>query len=146
MSFKFDALPLTETSLFLSKYTVVYFKLKFDFICADDHKVRYHEEDPNQLQAAKMRRPRRHTTGGSQQKDAIEKAKQMLTNDSSIDSKTNEKNYGTLNRKEFVSLLKTRYGNDIEKYRSLKKVGSNVIILYIYDCIVLCSLNYIFTH
>ena len=95
------------------------------FVVSDDHKVRYHEEDPSELQAAKARRPRRHTTGGSQQKDAIEKAKQMIANDPSIDTKAHEQNYGTLNRKELVSLLKTRYGNDIEKYRSLKKVGNN---------------------
>ena len=88
---------------------------------SDDHKVRYHEEDPSELQAAKARRPRRHTTGGSN-KDAIEKAKQMIADDPSIDTKKHENNLGTLNRKQLVSLLKTRYGDDIEKYRSLKKV------------------------
>jgi len=85
----------------------------------DDHKVRYHEEDPSRLQAARVRRPRRHTTGGSQQKDAIEKARQMISKDG--EPKARDNSHGTLNRKEFVSLLKTRYGNDIEKYRSLKK-------------------------
>lgn len=93
------------------------------FNSVDDNKVRYLEEDPNQLQVAKARRPRRHTTGGSQQKDAIEKARQMIANDQELDPRVHEQNLGTLNRKELVSLLKTRYGDDIEKYRSLKKVS-----------------------
>eukprot|EP00795_Rhopilema_esculentum_P014093 gene14093-5081_t len=87
----------------------------------DDHRVKYHEEDPSQFQTAKARRPRRHTTGGPQQKDAIEKARQMIANDPDIDSTAHESSLGTLNRKQLVSLLKTRYGDDIEKYRSLKK-------------------------
>ncbi|XP_065053293.1 SRC kinase signaling inhibitor 1-like isoform X2 [Rhopilema esculentum] len=90
----------------------------------DDHRVKYHEEDPSQFQTAKARRPRRHTTGGPQQKDAIEKARQMIANDPDIDSTAHESSLGTLNRKQLVSLLKTRYGDDIEKYRSLKKKGA----------------------
>eukprot|EP00795_Rhopilema_esculentum_P014092 gene14092-5080_t len=90
----------------------------------DDHRVKYHEEDPSQFQTAKARRPRRHTTGGPQQRDAIEKARQMIANDPDIDSTAHESSLGTLNRKQLVSLLKTRYGDDIEKYRSLKKKGA----------------------
>ena len=47
----------------------------------------------------------------------------MIANDGMIDPRLQEQNCATLNRKELVSLLKTRYGNDIEKYRSLKKVS-----------------------
>ncbi|XP_065053575.1 uncharacterized protein LOC135682558 [Rhopilema esculentum] len=48
----------------------------------------------------------------------------MIANDPDIDSTAHESSLGTLNRKQLVSLLKTRYGDDIEKYRSLKKKGA----------------------
>eukprot|EP00794_Sanderia_malayensis_P003253 gene3253-3734_t len=92
---------------------------------ADDEPVKYSEQDntkSSKAQVVKVRRPRRHTTGGgSQHKEAIKRAKDMVANDPSIDTKAHDSSHGSLNRKELISMLKDRYGSDMEKYRSLKK-------------------------
>ena len=53
----------------------------------------------------------------------------MIADDPAIDPKAQETNYGTLNRKELISMLKSRYGNDMEKYKSLKRVSERFVYL-----------------
>ena len=53
----------------------------------------------------------------------------MVANSGSEEAKMDDSNYGTLKRKELISMLKNRYGNDMEKYRSLKKVCSHSLLL-----------------
>ena len=87
------------------------------------------------IQLKRPRKPRRHTTGGTKQTtEDIKLAKELnemnktgyITNE--IDQQVDPES--TLGRKQLISMLKQRYGNEIEEYRNSGVVSEKVNVFF----------------
>ena len=87
------------------------------------------------IELKRPRKPRRHTTGGAKQTiEDIQLAKELnemnktgyITNE--IDQQVDPES--TLGRKQLISMLKQRYGNEIEEYRNSGVVSEKVSIFF----------------
>ena len=87
------------------------------------------------IQLKRPRKPRRHTTGGTKQtNEDIKLAKELnemnktgyITNE--IDQQVDPES--TLGRKQLISMLKQRYGNEIEEYRNSGVVSEKVNVFF----------------
>ena len=80
----------------------------------------------------RTRKPRRHTTGsGKQTIEDIQKAKEIveMSNSSYKEAPENSlEGTNTLGRKQLISMLKQRYGPEIENYRNTREINEQVMI------------------
>ena len=77
------------------------------------------------IQLKRPRKPRRHTTCGTKQTiEDIKLAKELNEIDQQVDPES------TLGRKQLISMLKQRYGNEIEEYRNSGVVSEKVNVFF----------------